>query len=250
MIDEICCISTGRTGTNYICDLLDSVDNIMSLREIFSHNRCYVPPYVDKILKEKINLSSDNLIVNYTHNHIRRFMEILREIQSECDKQYMFYKIFITSYHISIEQLENRFFKENTNIGFLFITRDSIRTYVSLKKAQQLDIWDRIDTTNLKVTFEPEEFKRFCKTSNTLFNNIVSLCKKYNKSLLVLSYEEIFKIDTDIDRLRYIATKFDEAFNIKLNIPDTVKSRFFKQDSSDLKDAIINYEETVDFLKQ
>ena len=46
-------------------------------------------------------------------------MDTLREIKEECNKEYMFYKIFITSWQLGLDQLENRFMKNQRDLNFI-----------------------------------------------------------------------------------------------------------------------------------
>ena len=248
-INEICCISMGRTGTNYLCSLLDSVNNIVSCREIFSFDKCYVPEYVENEIKKRLNLTNDKEVTKWAHEHIFKFMNILREIKIHNNKSYLFYKIFLCSWQLNYDQLEKNFMT-NPNIGYFYLTRNYLSVYVSLKKAQQINCWNKINTSNVKIIFNPNEFNNYVKLYDDMFNKILKLCKKYDRKLLIITYEEMMNYESDIERLEFIRNKFMDKFGVKLELPEQISTKFFKQDNSDIKDSISNYNDFEKFVEQ
>lgn len=246
--NEICCLSMGRTGTNYLCSLLDNVDNIVSMREIFSYDKCYIPEYIENKVKDKLNIISNEELVQYAHNYAADFMRLLRSIKEENKKDYMFYKIFLASWQINVGQLERVFFR-NKSICFIFMTRNILNTFISLRKAQKLGKWNMCDTSDVKINFDANEFMKFYALYTSLYRVINNLSQKYNKKILIVPYEEFIKYDTDKERLLYISDKLNKEFGIKLNIPYEIKTSYFKQDRAKVEDSVSNYKFMKTFLE-
>lgn len=247
-ITEIACISHGRTGSTYICRLLENVPNVLPLMEIFSNDKSYMPDEYYKQMYERFNCRYDADLVWNAHHRIHDFMNELDKIRQENNKDVTFYKIFPPSYHLLMEQIEDIIFKK-PNTGMFVLTRNHLKIFVSLCKAQQINVWNRVDTTNTKIWFDKTYFMRQHEKYNSMYTCIKRLCEQYEKPYYVLTYEELFELPTAQQRFNLLQDKFKTWFNVELSQPENLENDFFKQDKNNLRNSVGNYDEMADFLK-
>lgn len=251
MTKEICCLSMGRTGTNYLCELMDNVNNAISLREIFNYDRAYMPNHIFEKVKAKLNLTYDHQMVIMAHEYANFFMDAIRAVAIDLNKEYIFYKIFMTSNNLTLEQLEEIVFM-NENAHVIYLERNPLRVYISLIKAKKINIWGKVDTSNVLMTFNKQDFfDHFIKCER--FNNRVKqLSQKFNKKILFITYEEITNEKlTDKERLDYFINKVNNFFNLNLESSNNINLEnitYFKQDNSKLEDSVKNYDEMINCI--
>lgn len=243
-MNEICCISMGRSGTNYLVHLLRNCNNMLSLGEIFKTNPT-INGGVRNRLMTKNSLKNKTDLNKFIHNNVDKYMNELRVNK----KDYMFYKIFMSNNHLTPMQLDSSIIKNN-RIGIVYLDRNPLSVYISRIKARKLDEWSKYDTSKYKIRFNGDEFLGMKNLYDKYLDITRKLCKKYNKKLLYITYEEYTTYPSHKSRLMFFARKFKEYFDIKLNVPEKVSNSLYKQDKSKIKDSIINYDEMVEFLKE
>jgi hypothetical protein len=109
-----------------------------------------------------------------------------------------------------------------------------------LLKARQLEKWHNIDTSNIKVHVNPQDFTREQQIS-------IDWYKKLREQLASKHYLEV-NYERDLENLNivHLYELFDPWFE-KINIPvnkSNYKLKYFKkQDKTPIENSILNYSE-------
>ena len=151
-----------RTGTNYLlCFIRKYFSNFNVNFEIFNPQKCfmnesYIPQMLDSF-RLSPNITNQSKLVYLARNYPLNVINQLRDIGKE---EILIYKIFPD--HLPDNKVEKLL-----DISDLVIVnqRNFVDTFISLEKAKELvqqnipNPWIKVDTTNLKIYFEPEKFK-------------------------------------------------------------------------------------------
>ena len=119
-------------------------------------NESYVPQMLESF-RLSLNITNQTKLVNLARNYPFHFIYQLRDIGKE---NILVYKIFP-------DHLPDYKVQKLLDISDLVIVnqRNFVDTFISLEKAKELvqqnipNPWIKVDTTNLKIYFEPEKFK-------------------------------------------------------------------------------------------
>lgn len=244
----ICLYSNPRTGSNHICELLNSNLNIISLYEIFHTydvknfiNNEYLDaliPYMIEHANIKFNNINDfkqqlfffrneNMVLFF--NLIINFFKKIKNIDAIC------FKLF--DGHIIDEEIFNEIINKCDFI--LVLKRNVVDTFVSELKAEQTKEFINFDTTELKIIFDASKFKDYMLTSNKWYNKITRI----NKLLFVINYECF--CDKNIEqKYSYLQKNIFDQLGIKLILNTEYTLTIFKQDKNkNIEDKIINIDE-------
>jgi len=105
----------------------------------------------------------------------------------------------------------------------------------------KLGVWGKVDTSDISILFEKNEFEDFDKKNTSMIVTVVKLCRKHKKRILILSYEDIFSYKTQDERISYVADRLNETLKTCLTSPAPHYIEHFKQDRSPLNRNIQNY---------
>jgi LPS sulfotransferase NodH len=137
----------------------------------------------------------------------------------------------------------------------LFLHRDLLNSYISRRKAVELDSWIHKDTTHYKITFDADDFKEYLFYQTQWFQNTKDLVKKQSIPYLDIDYETLTELNTQ-QQLSNFNSFFNEVFKSEsgtlLSMQETIhESEFKKQDKNkEYKDKIENFEEVAGTLQE
>jgi len=237
-------ISAHRHGTNFICNLLENN---------FKQMTCYYELFYEyndiPLVKQLSKLRKDDPL------------QFFKEIVKKTDTKIICYKIFYDQAHkFSLEE-DNELSLVESLFEFsdvvLFLHRNLLDSYISLRKAAELDFWIHKDTTHYKINFDPNDFKEYLFYQSQWFQNTKDSVKNKGIPYLDIHYETFVELDTQ-QQLETFTSFFKEAFSSNsesetlFSIQETIhKSKFEKQDKNkDYKDKIENFDKVAGMLQE
>ena len=206
-----------RTGTNYLlCFIRKYFPHFNVNFEIFNPEKCfmnesYMPQMLDSF-RLSLNITNQSKLVNLARNYPFHFINQLRDIG---DEKILIYKIFPDHLpHYKVEKL--------LDISDLVIVnqRNFVDSFISLEKAKELVIqnipnpWIKVDTTNLKIYFEPEKFMLEKEKYENWYDINLFHIQKKNIPFVRLNYESFHQLN-NLEK-----QKFLQAIWLKYLPPD------------------------------
>jgi hypothetical protein len=235
----ITCISLARSGTNYILNnLLKRIVEFNINLEIYALDK--------QILKNCIN-------PNYYSNQLEKKepFQIISYLMEQSKEKYLIHKIFPHMFidkKISYDQLK---IIEIINFSnhIIFIKRNLLDVFISEKKTHITNKWIRIDTSDIKIKFDVDEFNIYKNNYKEWFQYTKKICIELDKQFITIDYDELMTIQNDNDRLQHIVTKMKFIIKDNLTINDKNFNYMTKQDTAErYENKIENYEEVKDFI--
>ena len=236
-------ISYARTGSNYLCGLLnESFKDINSNYELFNIKECF------------INENYKNLMINFYKNmnlnekSRNEPIKFLKDLMNFSKENIISHKLFPE--HLDIEKVYEII--DNSNL-IILNKRNFKDVYISKKRAIDMMIkkynnpWININTTNYKVYFDVEEFKRTEKEYETWFSNVLKYIINKKKKYFIINYDTFHTLTIQkqqellVNKISVIYPLTINNYNIKL---------IDKQDkSNNYETKIENYDEFLNFFK-
>jgi len=229
-------LTIARTGSNYFCELIEKYFTDINLSyELFNNSVCYINTNMfDKI--SKIYEASGNLHEKIKDNPF----DLLINISNTCDENNICFKLFLDH----LNSIESNKILMNSSL-VIILKRNYLDSYISNEKAIQLKKYSNINTDNIKIHFNINNFNHSKKIYDDLYESYLKYILENNISYIEINYEDFHKLNL-LEQQIFIQKIFDEKIQnntIKINNNDEPLS-FFKQDTStNYKDKIINYEE-------
>ena len=195
-------LSMARCGTNYLTSLMHRFKNINANAEIFHKHNIHCNAEI--LMKLKQNLNDEelrDLIDNDPLNYIRKIKDVV-------DEDYIFFKMFDSHFYrvINDDNIKN-FLKEISLV--LIVDRNPLDIFISKKKADKIKKWSQVDTSNVKIDFDINEYKSFLNRKHTWFDKIDKMIQESNIPTIKLNYETISE-KSDSDNIKYFANEFSK----------------------------------------
>ena len=239
-------IGLARSGTSCLNKLFNnfSDSNISNNYEIFNENNPY---YKKNLLKKictyyKINESQVNEIISFL-------------IKNDPDKYFNNYMNNIISENIKIFKLlehqltiENQF-KIINNVNFIFILkRNYLDTFISDRKAKQINKYANVDTSDISININLNEYNLFVKKKEEWFNKIINYLNTNNKKYKIIDYDEFYNLNIN-QKMNLLKDILKDNLNLNLSLNEKLIEELQKQDTcNDYKQKISNYEEVKSIL--
>lgn len=242
---DIVLLSGQRTGSTYLNLIFDNFDNFVNLREFFTNTfglnngkPTFLPFKDTNILTKELGLGCLDFekLTDYIRGNAEKTYKVVKKITPS-------HTPLVLKVHRNDIQKHNLDFIFDKNIfNHILITRtDYLAQYASLMIAEQLNAYSNVDTSNWRIRIDSIRFEKFVLRERQLLD--YTLYKLGDNNYLSINYESdiLNKSTTDIFNkvekwLRDLEYKFD-VFDNKINL--------IKQQNSDLKYTIINYDEIV-----
>ena len=228
----------GRSGSNYLSDLLFNHPSITSMRELFAPHRihAYCGMDQDGLKKEILEIARRRHDIKCaSHNDEklsqwarRRPKQLLNAISS-CKKTPLYsYKIFHG--HLTVDQFKNAIVQNRSQL-VIFWKRDYLDAYVSRKKARLKSSFVKSDSTSTSITLNADDFHDYYKMQSEHFDQCRQLC---HDNVLTLRYEDVMQFPDEQSRLLHICLTLRHAGVDLPAIPQSqhVKVATFIQDQS------------------
>jgi len=258
--------SIQRTGSTFLKQVINSFKEFEFLGEIFNQSKTNIFKKRESIIieyivsqanKQKINLQeftdqlseSDSIdLVKFAHTHPRFYFE---SIQDTSKSKYFGFKIFRNQLKID-EMLE--FFLENRNIKKIILKRNLLDSYTSLLIAHNIKSYGSVNTSNFKVDFQENHFKKWLNNVEEFYSFLESKALESPQEYSILSYEELNCHDNNRDKFQFIIQSLKEIgfdINFDQNIEKLEQKFLFKrkQDSrANILDKFNNPDDVTKFL--
>ena len=236
-------VSYARTGSNYLCKLIEeSFPNIVSHYELFNKQKCHINEYYKEILEEHYKTPYLHEIAD------KNPIEFLDTVIDKCEK-------FVLSHKIFPEHLDlNDAFKIVDKSDFVFINKRSfIDVYISKKRALKMlethsNPWIEVDTTGFKIDFDGDEFLREARIYNKWFMDVTEYIVKSGKPYTIINYDCFHSKDEESQQ-DFLKEKLGESIPEEFLDFNTNIYTLNKQDTSlDYSTKINNYAEFIEFI--
>ena len=239
-------IGLARSGTSCLNKLFNnfSDSNINNNYEIFNENNPY---YKKNLLKKicsyyKINESQIHEIISFLikNDPEKYFNNYMNDIITEKIKLFKMLEHQLT--------VENQF-KIINNVTFTFILkRNYLDTFISDRKAKQLNKYANVDTSDIIININLNEYNLFVKKKEEWFNKIINYLNSNNKKYIIIEYEKFYNLNIN-EKMNLLQKILKNNLNIDLNLNETLIEELQKQDNNNnYKQKISNYEEVKNIL--
>ncbi len=239
-------IGLARSGTSCLNKLFNNFSNlnINNNYEIFNENNPY---YKKNLLKKictyyKINESQINEIISFLikNDPEKYFNNYMNDIISENIKIFKILEHQLT--------LENQF-KIINNTNFIFILkRNLLDTFISDRKAKIINKYMNVDTSDISININLNEYNLFVKKKEEWFNKIINYLNSNNKKYIIIEYEQFYNLNIN-QKMNYLKEILKDNINIDLDLNETLVEELQKQDNNNnYKQKITNYEEVKNIL--
>ncbi|NHI17470.1 hypothetical protein [Microbacterium excoecariae] len=203
LVPEIVLLSAPRSGTNFFCECLVDLPEIMGLYEIFNRGGVYGADRGNQlaILSEvsgvEASAASDPELVALFREHPLEALRALRETAERVGQSVVSYKIFPNQ--LSDEALE-RILADDHRIP-LILVRSRLDVFVSYEKARQSKTWKNADTSAMRPTIDVDEFVEWARGNDAWFTSLADTLDRLGRPYRMLSYAE----DVDVPKPQLIA---------------------------------------------
>ena len=241
-------ISLPRTGTNYLCELLQNHHRIESHYEIFHKHKFYAMnrQTVVNLINRKHSTSFSNYrdpnLIKWIHSNPYELLKILKEISRG---NYFSFKIFPGQLKQSLvrETIIN-----DSSIKKILVKRNLLDVYVSRGIAMELKKWGHTDTSKMKLEINFDEFLKWFNWVNQWYRLFEDGLTSVGQNFSVITYRSLHSRESDKDKFIYLINFLRTVgINLELqSIVDNVRNDipYKKQDRrSNIADKILNYQE-------
>lgn len=232
-------VGEARSGTSYFYGALDRYKGVCSHSDLFDP----VDIHVNQKHKKLINETTFEL---RKEDPLAFFDKILLISKG----RFISHKMLLSHMNESVmgRELYEAVVKRSNLV--LFLTRNGIDRYISNLKAQKIQSWAHIDTTNIKIEFDIYNYEDIRENNEINTYYIKDFCQIHSLKIVEIKYDEFFKLNED-EREIFLTNILEEAFSEKFQINKTIVNYFTKQDlSTSYADKIENYEEVKDYIEK
>ncbi|MEM9271949.1 MAG: sulfotransferase [Cyanobacteria bacterium P01_F01_bin.143] len=250
-------IAVPRTGSNFLCHLLNHHPLITFYYEIFHPDKFYIGQEnhhlkIIKYINHKYSLDFANLedinLIKWIYNNPTQLLDILKKLTP---KKYMGFKLFPD--HLDLQTIETAIIK-NRNIKKILIKRNLLDAYISHEIAIKTNKWNQLNTSGICISLSIENFAKWVDWAEQwyqFFENNSSLTKE---KYFVLHYEDIHEHKTNTEKLIYLSNFLSDiglGTSKKIHLPNVDDSSIIpRQDTREkISDKITNYQEFTEKAK-
>lgn len=203
MINDILVLGQQRTGSNLLCHAFSFFENFRVINEFFSldYSTFVYDMYFTNDEKEKL----------FQFYKTTNWRELLDKVHAEPIKAFEFLESIIGQKNKVVKLFDIHFGRNNdlysivnrTNKIILLERTNTLEQYVSLKIAQENDVWGAENTDHCKVNVDIQDYKNFCNNKIVFYENLRQ--KLSHKKILTINYEKELSngITTDLlDKLQ------------------------------------------------
>jgi hypothetical protein len=235
--------SVPRTGTNHLFRLLDNISDLKVYYEIFHPHAAYgLEKFYGDLeaycVYEDVYRHSifEKELINKMHAAPGRFLDFAI---SRYNNHSIVFKIFPG--HLSIEKIKEELLLRD-EVAALIIQRRPIDTYISSLKARKTGKYINVNTSDIKVNLNAEEYMHWWQMNFLWYRDIFSLVGENGLPYTSLIYEK--DIVGDVDIVTENAIKKINGLGFSLRIPERLRNQgLLKQDmQADFVEKIHNWQ--------
>ena len=246
-------IASERTGSNYLCALLNHHPQITAYYEIFSNVGIMMTDTEVKALCDRQNWPFTS---RYDCELVSRFKgcpaQIIELIKSGLLAKHEVFSFKVFQTHLPPRVL-TRLIQDHDAV---VVTRRIIDSYISFVKATERDEWLKLDTTQIKPKLHIDDFMDWYGARHVHYKlGADHYLKTHHQGISVLKYEE-FTRGSNLENLNFVCEKIADSMGVYLDTSLDASDieftlRFSRQDkSSSVIDKVENWLEFEQQLKE
>ncbi len=238
-----------RTGSNFLCSMLNQHPEILCHHELFNPERIYYA----KNFQELFDLGE-----TFTRADLIRGKAGLATIPErdwfpekfmvQIWKTHFFAKaVGFNLFPTHIPNAASSLVRDSEIKKILLIRKNTLKTYVSLLLARNTATWDLYASTNQqssdkKIVVNVKRFLRWRSQYEQYFQNLEQKCTTQKQSYLRVYYEDLSGHQGET-----VKSELLQFIGVSVQ-PEYLKPTSKKQNSRELKDLIANFDEVEQFL--
>lgn len=243
---SIAWIALPRTGTNYLCELLENHHRIESHYEVFHKHKLYVKnrKKVVTLINKKNSTAFTNYkdpnLIKWVHKNPQYLLKILKEMSCT---NYFSFKIFPGQLN---QKLVRETIINDRSIKKILVKRNLLDVYVSRGLALKLEKWGHTDTSAMKLEIDFDEFMKWLNWVNQWYQSFEDGLTSLEQNFSVITYKGLHSQETDKDKFVYLIN-FLRTVNINLELKEITANMqnnilIKKQDlRANIADKVVNY---------
>ena len=242
----ICLIARGRTGSTYVADLLTKTGFVEYRGEVFHRRKTHGVTldevrlmFPDREIGASLTDTPDLVRKNPERVLAHFKKERAASIEAVC------FKVFPP--HLEVDRF-SKCILEADDVTKVILDRSPIDSFISLSKAQQLQQWELVDTSELKIQLNAEHYVRWHHKQKKWLDEVIDVLESTGSKYSVLNYADL-KIDDHDHNLALVLNKLEVA---GLTLDGEIvagDSSYFKQDrQQDPHKKVTNWHKFVDNL--
>jgi LPS sulfotransferase NodH len=240
---DIIVIGQQRTGSNLLCYALSFFDGYRNINEFYSmDNTEFLYP---------LFMSEQEYTQLFDYYGTQDYRQLLKSVHQAPQESFDLVKSVLKS-NVILKILDFHFDRNKTlnyvfdkDVKFIITERNNtLEQFVSLKIAEQNEVWYNENTNDFKININIREYNQFKITKQHFYSNLFK--KISNKKFIIINYERDLAngiTDNLLDRLE----GFLKEDGITISRTEKPRNLIFKQSNIDIKHKILNYEEIKDF---
>lgn len=247
MPEHIFVLFIGRTGSTY---LMQTFDTLNECRVLCAYGEIFTS--IEAIMRTFHADTKLNIIPEmYKSYALDNPYEYIQFIDENVPDKYLFSKIQIPYLIQKHDDLIKKILSYK-NCKLIIVKRNLLDSYISEKKAEMANKWSKVDTTDMKITINPEEYVKYYSRINSAYIKIINIIKSLNKEYLIINYDDIHKNNiNDREKTNIIISKL-KTINLNLEINNTKYEKmeflFLQDKNKDICEKISNYDELKSYL--
>ena len=238
-----------RTGSSYLCEILNNFQNIFGAQEIFQSDKLGLNyDSVDDIKKlYSINYNTDNeaVLKNYyilEKRDTQHYINTLKLIEEITDKPIISFKIF-PNHHLNISAVYELL--SSANVIPIVLKRNFNDIYVSYKRAEITNNYSNNNYDNQKITFDKIEYELLSYMYNMWYELVENYMLENSINYHSITYENDINTSNFENKIR----EYIEIYNgLDIGNYNYQKINSFNKQSSDYKNYENIFENYKDFL--
>jgi len=244
-VKKIIIVSHPRSGSSYLNRLLSNFNRTKIVMEPFHQNpdvssahikAATYNKYADFIAELE---NSNHTVYDYGHSNPVEFVDMIAN-HSDCD--YLSVKIFPG--HLSREKLEQLLASAAVVI---FLRRNPLHSYISVKIAHKLAVWGGRDTSDIKISIDEASYIKWNNDNWLFMEASKAIVKEHNVAHIDLQYEQLLNMDVALETIRQSLSDR----NIYLETGRTMRKNPQVQDSrKSAIDKVTNVEDLYELTKK
>lgn len=196
---NISIVSHPRSGSTYLASLLANFVGMRTVMEPFHQQENVAAAHIKTLTKDRYSEFSAELedlqssIYEFGHTRPVDFLDTLSHYV-RCD--HLVFKVFPG--HLAPEKLEELL--KGMDL-IIFLTRNTLHSYISYRIASSLHVWRRKDTSNIKVDIDEASFIRWNNKNYHFLKNAHDIVKKNKLPYIDVQYENLLNTKESLEEL-------------------------------------------------
>lgn len=202
----VCVIGSRRTGSNRICSLLSKCGGLNVKYELFHRTWSgALTPAEQRGFDAAANdrIEDDAALRRWRTANPSQTLDVY---YAAGERQTLVFKLFPE--HLPRDAITRELLARD-DMGFLILRRRPIESYISDRKAETVQCYHRVDTTDVKPSLEAEHFLPWAETVRDWYAWAAPAIAESRRPCVELSYDNQFRQSGDADALGALADAWE-----------------------------------------